>query len=129
MPAGSSPRAGHGDIDLQRRCSQTLEEWHVGSPSKARRRTQHIPDGGGFTMDVGPYCHFASRNGVSAVFSGEVSAWPGVDLVSLSHDGDALPPAAPFYPDGTQHAVHATNMRRQPDYALPLDRWHQRSMT
>ena len=60
------------------------------TPLRCLNRTQHLADGGGFTMDVGPFCHFASRNGVSAVFSGEVSAWPGTDLVSLSHDGEGL---------------------------------------
>ena len=44
----------------------------------------------GFSMEVGPYVSFANRNGVSAVFSGEVSSWPGVDMVQITHDG-ALP--------------------------------------
>jgi hypothetical protein len=38
-------------------------------------------------MNIGPYCHFARREGVSAVFSGEIGSWPGIDLVKFGHDG------------------------------------------
>ena len=77
-------------------------------------------------MNVGPYCHFAQRDGVRAVFrqapshmlqealdtagvpvcvcmrvwpaqadivcccSGEISKWPGVDMMQVSHDGAPL---------------------------------------
>jgi hypothetical protein len=74
-------------------------------------RTQHLRDGGGFTMDVGPFCHFATRNGVSAVFSGEVSSWPGVDLVSLSHDGVAH--CAPVLAPPVLYCCPATALRHR----------------
>ncbi len=47
----------------------------------------HLPEGGGFSMNIGPYCHYATRNGVSAVFSGEIGSWPGIDVMKMSHDG------------------------------------------
>ena len=34
----SSPRMGFGDIDLQRRASDTLDGWHLDASSKTRRR-------------------------------------------------------------------------------------------
>jgi hypothetical protein len=80
-------RAGYGGIDLQRRCSETLDDFSPRTKTKRSRRIEHLPDGGGFSMNIGPFCHFARRNGVSAVLSGEISSWPGVDLVKVGHDG------------------------------------------
>ena len=37
------------------------------------------------------YTHYAQGDGVHALFAGEVSQWPGIDIVSSQHDG-ATPP-------------------------------------
>lgn len=77
---------GYGDIDLQRKCSDTLESFSPRTSGKRSRRKEILPEGGGFSMNIGPYCHFAQRDGVRAVFSGEISKWPGVDMMQVSHD-------------------------------------------
>ena len=57
-----------------------------------QRKVVRSTDGeNGFSMEVGPFVSYANRNGVSAVFSGEVSSWPGVDMVQVTHDGAPLP--------------------------------------
>ena len=38
------------------------------------------------------YCHYAEANGVHALLAGEVSEWPGVDVVAANHDGEMLHP-------------------------------------
>jgi hypothetical protein len=91
--AGKSQNPGYGDINLQRKCSETLEDFSPRTKSRNSRRVVHLPDGGGFSMNIGPYCHYAHRDGVSAVFSGEIGSWPGIDVMKMSHDGELpLPP-------------------------------------
>ncbi len=46
-----------------------------------------LGDGNGFTWELGPFCHEASREGVSVLFAGEVAEWPGLDMVQSAHDG------------------------------------------
>ncbi|BDA46854.1 g11016 [Coccomyxa elongata] len=77
---------GYGDINLQRKCSETLEDFSPRTKARNSRRVVHLPEGGGFSMNIGPYCHYATRNGVSAVFSGEIGSWPGIDVMKMSHD-------------------------------------------
>ena len=61
-----------------------MQDAHLPKQRKVVRST----DGeNGFSMEVGPFVSYANRNGVSAVFSGEVSSWPGVDMVQVTHDG------------------------------------------
>ncbi|KAK9918333.1 hypothetical protein WJX75_003254 [Coccomyxa subellipsoidea] len=83
---GKSQNPGYGDINLQRKCSETLEDFSPRTKSRNSRRVVHLPDGGGFSMNIGPYCHYAHRDGVSAVFSGEIGSWPGIDVMKMSHD-------------------------------------------
>lgn len=33
------------------------------------------------------YTHYAEQDGVHAMFSGEISEWPGIDMMSEQHDG------------------------------------------
>lgn len=33
------------------------------------------------------YTHYATQDGVHAMFHGEVSGWPGIDMMSAQHDG------------------------------------------
>lgn len=88
MLAGQKTRnPGYGDINLQRKCSETLEDFSPRTKARNSRRVVHLPEGGGFSMNIGPYCHYATRNGVSAVFSGEIGSWPGIDVMKMSHDG------------------------------------------
>ncbi|KAK9832751.1 hypothetical protein WJX81_008373 [Elliptochloris bilobata] len=76
------------DVDhkeLERKVSETLDDAHYAA--KPNRKVVRSADGeNGFSMEVGPYVSYANRNGVSAVFSGEISSWPGVDMVQVTHD-------------------------------------------
>ena len=36
------------------------------------------------------YCHYAEADGVHALLAGEVSEWPGLDMVAANHDGALL---------------------------------------
>lgn len=69
-------------------CLVGMQDVHC--PAQQRKVMRSADGENGFSMEVGPYVSFANRNGVSAVFSGEVSSWPGVDMVQITHDG-ALP--------------------------------------
>jgi hypothetical protein len=33
------------------------------------------------------YTHYAAQDGVHAMFTGEISDWPGIDMMSAQHDG------------------------------------------
>lgn len=66
-------------------CSELIEnalKQHQGHVMK----TQHLGSGNGFVFEGGPYCSYVHRDGVHALFTGEVSQWPGFDVVSESHD-------------------------------------------
>ena len=41
----------------------------------------------GLADEEGPYCHFGTRDEVSALLTGEVSEWPGTNVVAAAHDG------------------------------------------
>jgi hypothetical protein len=49
-------------------------------------RHKHVEKGCGFSYEVSPYCHFATRDGISALFAGEVGEWPGVNIVESAHN-------------------------------------------
>ena len=34
------------------------------------------------------YTHYAAQDGVHAMFTGEISDWPGIDMMSAQHDGE-----------------------------------------
>lgn len=34
------------------------------------------------------YTHYAQQDGVHAMFTGEISEWPGIDMMSEQHDGE-----------------------------------------
>ncbi len=38
----------------------------------------------------GPYCSYATKDGVHVLFSGEVSEWPGINVVESAHDGELV---------------------------------------
>jgi len=90
--------------------------------ASAQRKVVRSADGANaFSMEVGPYVSYASRDGVSAVFSGEVSSWPGVDMVQVTHDGARpalqlaawLPTPAVIGAGGRcRHAAEATGSSR-----------------
>ncbi len=51
---------------------------------------QLLGHGNGYTFEATPFCSVASRDGVHVLFAGEVSKWPGVDVVSVAHDGGRM---------------------------------------
>ncbi|GMH32428.1 hypothetical protein BSKO_00262 [Bryopsis sp. KO-2023] len=66
-------------------CREVIDhavEHHRGHVVKSRQ----LGSGNGFAFEGGPYCSYAHRDGIHALFSGEVSKWPGLDLVSASHN-------------------------------------------
>ncbi|KAG2435647.1 hypothetical protein HXX76_006849 [Chlamydomonas incerta] len=52
----------------------------------ASRHKQLLGKGSGFLYEASPYCSYAERDGVHVIFTGEVSEWPGIDVVSTAHD-------------------------------------------
>lgn len=38
------------------------------------------------------YTHYAEQDGVHAMFTGEISEWPGIDMMSEQHDGECCGP-------------------------------------
>lgn len=42
--------------------------------------------GCGFGFTRSPYCSYAHKDGVHVMFSGEVSQWPGIDVMEAAHD-------------------------------------------
>ena len=45
----------------------------------------------GAVQQASTYCHYAEAGGVHALLAGEVSEWPGLDMVAAHHDGARLP--------------------------------------
>jgi hypothetical protein len=40
------------------------------------------------TCSPDTYTHYAAQDGVHAMFTGEISDWPGIDMMSAQHDGE-----------------------------------------
>ena len=38
--------------------------------------------------EEGPFCHYGAHNHVSALLTGDVSEWPGTNVVAAAHDGE-----------------------------------------
>lgn len=76
--------------EAERRHSEELCSELIESARKTHQghalRTRHLGSGNGFVFEGGPYCCYASKDGVHALFAGEVSQWPGFDAVSESHN-------------------------------------------
>jgi len=49
-------------------------------------------------VQASTYCHYAEAGGVHALLAGEVSEWPGLDMVAAHHDGACLPVTAGAHP-------------------------------
>ncbi|GAB4818721.1 hypothetical protein N2152v2_005767 [Parachlorella kessleri] len=81
---------GEGDVlDLEaekERCGEVLERLHATLNPATRQR--HTPGSGavGIALEASPFCHHLERDGVSVVFAGEVSYWPGHDTMAEAHD-------------------------------------------
>eukprot|EP00884_Botryococcus_braunii_P014886 jgi/Botrbrau1/23399/Bobra.0051s0045.2 len=85
---------------LQRACSEKLETAakHISAPQDKQKRVE-LGNGNGLICEVGPYCHYAERDGVFAMCSGELAELPShIDLVGAAHDayirGDDIKPDA-----------------------------------
>lgn len=63
-----------------------------GCSRPSSRQLQLVGAGAGFTFEASPFCSYASRNNVHVLFAGEVSKWPGIDAVSLAHNGTIVYP-------------------------------------
>lgn len=66
-------------------CRATIERCYNES-NPVTRKLELFGHGSGVSYEVSPYCSYASRSGVHTLFSGEVSDWPGVNVVSAAHD-------------------------------------------
>lgn len=66
-------------------CRKSLDKHYEDCKSPTKRKVE-LDEGNGFTVEDSPFCHVATRNGISAVFAGEIGAWPGIDAVKLAHD-------------------------------------------
>jgi hypothetical protein len=72
--------------NLQEYCRKSLEVAYSASKPTARHM-ELLGHGNGFTFEASPFCSYAKRAGVHVMFAGEVSEWPGIDAVSLAHNG------------------------------------------
>lgn len=66
-------------------CRGTLSRCYSSS-APATRKMEYFGKGSGVSYEVSPFCSYAVRAGVHTLFSGEVSDWPGVNVVSAAHD-------------------------------------------
>lgn len=85
---------------LQRQCSEKLTDTakHCLVPED-KRKVVELGSGIGFTCEMGPFCHYADKDGVYAMCSGELSQLPAdIDLVGAAHNayarGDEQAPGA-----------------------------------
>lgn len=62
---------------MEKKCSESLDKF-----------PEQVPLGGGngWALEGSTYCHYATSNGVHAIFAGEMAEWPGIDVVSANHD-------------------------------------------
>eukprot|EP00210_Caulerpa_lentillifera_P006896 g6593.t1 len=92
LESETSLRHHHAGIktDIERRTSEELcqnaireaKQHHEGQDLKAKE----LGYGNGFAFEHGAYCSYSAREGIHVWFSGEVSEWPGLDVVKESHD-------------------------------------------
>lgn len=54
-------------------------------------KPQPLSSGNGFAFEGGPHCNYSVRDGVHALFSGEVTEWPRFDLVPDGHPDAPAP--------------------------------------
>jgi len=75
---------------LERRTSEELCQEAI-REAKALHKdvdltTKELGFGNGFAFQHGVYCSYSTKEGKHVLFSGEVSKWPGLDLVKETHD-------------------------------------------
>jgi len=92
LESEKSLRTHHTGIktDLERRTSEELCQEAI-REAKALHKdadvtTKELGFGNGFAFQHGVYCSYSSKEGKHVLFSGEVSKWPGLDLVKETHD-------------------------------------------
>jgi hypothetical protein len=93
--------------------TETLQDDHLRRTSSEVERTEslklsqerlaHLPvqlavaEGINWAYQPSTYCHYAEQDGVHAMFAGEVTEWPGIDMMASAHDafvrGDPEPGA------------------------------------
>ncbi|CAG9465504.1 unnamed protein product [Pedinophyceae sp. YPF-701] len=86
-----------------KRCHDFLEKNFTVKSSM--RRMVDLGDGNGAAIKLGPYCHIASQDGVTVVFTGEVAHWPDV-----SPDADPVADNQNKYVSGEQGGSEADRL-------------------
>ena len=92
LESESSLRSHHPGIksDIERRASEELCQDAIREARTHHKghdaTTKELGSGNGFAFEHGAYCSYSSREGGHVLFSGEVSKWPGLDVVKESHD-------------------------------------------
>ncbi|GAX73815.1 hypothetical protein CEUSTIGMA_g1266.t1 [Chlamydomonas eustigma] len=85
-PAGiSSPSANRCDVEEDMAKCQALLNTSFES-LKSSADLMYPGKGCGFGFTRSPYCSYAHKDGVHVMFSGEVSQWPGIDVIEAAHD-------------------------------------------
>lgn len=88
-PAGlASPSVGSRhpeDAEADASCKEIIEKAFL-SKSPSQVQLKLLGKGCGFGFLSGPYCSYATKDGVHVMFSGEVSDWPGINMVAAAHD-------------------------------------------
>lgn len=72
-------------LQQEDKCKEALlQVFDCSKPSA--RHLELLGQGNGFTFEASPYCSYATRADVHVLFAGEVSDWPGIDVVSAAHN-------------------------------------------
>lgn len=92
LESEKSLRSHHSGIksDIERRTSEELCQEAISEVRRLHKEgditTKELGFGNGFAFQHGPYSSYSSKDGKHVLFSGEVSKWPGYDLVKETHD-------------------------------------------
>lgn len=86
------PPSGLTETLLEDRLRHSSDLERLASLEKSRRRLSVLPEqlaiaeGINWAYSPSTYCHYAHQDGVHALFAGEVTEWPGIDMMASMHD-------------------------------------------
>lgn len=78
------------NVAIAEACARTLADAYghcqPASRKLVRLSSKLVQMNSGFAVETSSFCQYVCKDGVHAVFAGEVSNWPGIDAVAAAHD-------------------------------------------